>query len=144
MRDGGHPAAPPAASAAGPSRDGLLATLDQQSEGGPRVRAEDITAVRNMFSEFQEIDLFQGGGSGWLVLAASMNVHVYPVLRRAQSNDLDAVYAAGLRTLSLAGKVKSSRAVEAVVDLQKRMQPFGTHRPVADFTERARAVTTAA
>lgn len=331
-------AAPFAAVAAvGPSRDWLLNTLDQQPDVGPRVRLEDVTAVRNMFSEFQRMDIFQGGGSGRLLLAAYMNIHVYPLLCRAQSDDirralceaaaeqtyllgwmaydngehgtaqryliqslrlaeesknaplgahvlagmadqatllghpeeglrlaqagrqglragpseacladlwalegralarlgdraaaahavvqseaaaervrpaseqewalfidpaylhgehantfrdlgdpvaaeeharrsidharmqqrarrgamsqaalasahlqrrdLEAAYAAGLRTLSLTGRVKSSRAVEAVVDLQRRMQPFGQHRLVADFSERARAVLAAA
>ncbi|MFE6500793.1 transcriptional regulator [Kitasatospora sp. NPDC057738] len=329
-------AAPFAAVAAtGPSRDWLLATLDQAPEPGPRVRLEDVTAVKNMFGEFQKIDIFQGGGSGRLILAAYMNVHVYPLLRRPQADDvrralceaaaeqtyllgwmaydngehgtaqryliqslrlaqesanvplgahvlagmadqatllghpeeglrlaqsgrhglrgtsaaaladlwalegralaamgdkagatnavarseaaaehihadsepewalfidpaylhgehamtlrdvgdhtgaaeharrsidharqqsrarrgalsqaalasthlqrrdLEQAHAAGLRTLSLAGKVKSSRAVEAVADLQKRMAPFGKHRLVADFTERARALTAA-
>ncbi|MGW3072387.1 transcriptional regulator [Kitasatospora sp. NPDC001132] len=329
-------AAPFAAVAAtGPSRDWLLATLDQQSEPGPRVRLEDVSAVKNMFGEFQKIDIFQGGGSGRLILAAYMNIHVYPLLRRPQDDDvrralceaaaeqtyllgwmaydngehgtaqryliqslrlaqesanvplgahvlagmadqatllghpeeglrlaqsgrhglrgasaaaladlwalegralaamgdkagathavtqseaaaehihpdseqewalfidpaylhgehamtlrdigdhagaaehakrsidharqqnrarrgalsqaalasthlqrrdLEQAHAAGLRTLSLAGKVKSSRAVEAVADLQKRMEPFGKHRLVADFTERARALTAA-
>jgi hypothetical protein len=330
-------AAPFAAVAAtGPSRDWLLATLDQAPEPGPRVRLEDVTAVKNMFGEFQKIDIFQGGGSGRLLLAAYMNIHVYPLLRRSQADDvrralceaaaeqtyllgwmaydngehglaqryliqslrlaeesknaplgahvlagmadqatllghpeeglnlarsgrhglggqsqacladlwalegralavmgdkagaskaivqseaaaghvnhaaepewalyidpaylhgehavtlrdvgdsvgaaehaklsidharmqkrarrgamsqaalasthlqrsdLEQAYAAGLRTLSLAGQVKSSRAVEAVVDLQRRMQPFGKHRLVADFAERARAVVAAA
>ncbi|MFE6050027.1 transcriptional regulator [Kitasatospora sp. NPDC056446] len=80
-------AAPFAAVAAtGPSRDWLLATLDQAPEPGPRVRLEDVTAVKNMFGEFQKIDIFQGGGSGRLVLAAYMNVHVYPLLRRPQDD----------------------------------------------------------
>nr|BFD90728.1 hypothetical protein KitaXyl93_20880 [Kitasatospora sp. Xyl93] len=329
-------AAPFAAVAAtGPSRDWLLATLDQEPEPGPRVRLEDVTAVKNMFGEFQKIDIFQGGGSGRLILAAYMNVHVYPLLRRPQDDDvrralceaaaeqtyllgwmaydngehgtaqryliqslrlaqesanvplgahvlagmadqatllghpeeglrlaqsgrhglrgssaaaladlwalegralaamgdkaaatqavaqseaaaerihpdseqewalfidpaylhgehamtlrdvgdhaaaaehaklsidharqqnrarrgalsqaalasthlqrrdLEQAHAAGLRTLSLAGKVKSSRAIEAVVDLQRRMEPFGRHRLVADFAERARTLTAA-
>lgn len=327
-------AAPFAAVAAiGPSRDWLLATLDQAPDPGPRVRLEDVTAVKNMFGAFQKMDIFQGGGSGRLLLAAYMNIHVYPLLRRQQPDDvrralceaaaeqtyllgwmaydngehgtaqryliqslrlaeesgnaplgahvlagmadqatllghpdeglrlaqsgrhglrgtsdacladlwalegralavlgdkagaaravvqseaaagrvepdgepewalfidpaylhgehamtmrdigdsaaaeeharksidharmqerarrgamsqaalasahlqrrdLEAAYAAGLRTLSLTSKVKSSRAVEAVVDLQKRMQPFGKHRLVADFNERARTLT---
>lgn len=80
-------AAPFAAVAAtGPSRDWLLATLDQQPEPGPRVRLEDVSAVRNMFSEFQRVDIFQGGGAGRLILAAYMNVHVYPLLRRPQDD----------------------------------------------------------
>ncbi|WP_443044001.1 transcriptional regulator [Streptomyces sp. NBC_00322] len=79
-------AAPFAAVAAvGPSRDWLLNTIDQQPEPGPRVRLEDVTAVRNMFGEFQKMDVLQGGGSGRLVLAAYMNQHVYPLLRRTHT-----------------------------------------------------------
>ncbi|MGW4318098.1 transcriptional regulator [Streptomyces sp. NPDC004684] len=321
----------------GPSRDWLLNVLDREPEPGPRVRLEDVTAVKNMFSTFQRMDIFQGGGSGRLALADYMNQHVYPLLRRAhdeqvrrplceaaaeqtyllgwmaydngehsiaqryliqslrlaeesrsaalgahvlagmadqatllgnpaegrrlaqagrqglakttspacladlwclearalallddkkaaahavvqserayehvdldrepdwaafidpaylhgehantfrdmgdavtaeeharrsiehaavqkrarrgamsqaalavshlQRRDLEGAYAAGLRTLKLAGQVKSSRAVEAVQDLQRRMRPFGRHRLVADFTERASELTMAA
>jgi tetratricopeptide (TPR) repeat protein len=82
-------AAPFAAVAAvGPSRDWLLDTLDQQPDPGPRVRLEDVTAVKNMFGEFQKLDIFQGGGSGRLVLAAYMNVHVFPLLRRPQDDSV--------------------------------------------------------
>lgn len=61
-----------------------------------------------------------------------------------QRRDLESAYASGLRTLSLAKQVKSSRAVEAVQDLQHRMRPFGSHRLVADFNERARELVAAA
>ncbi|SCK56788.1 hypothetical protein YW7DRAFT_05313 [Streptomyces sp. AmelKG-E11A] len=61
-----------------------------------------------------------------------------------QRRDLEAAYSAGMRTLKLSGRVKSSRAVEAVQDLQKRMRPFGRHRLVADFNERARELVAAA
>ncbi|MEU2013951.1 hypothetical protein, partial [Nocardia sp. NPDC019302] len=82
-------AAPFAAVAAiGPSRDWLLNTLDQLLDQRQRVRLEDVAAVRNMFSTFQEMDVFQGGGSGRLVLAAYMNEHVYPLLRRTHSEDV--------------------------------------------------------
>ncbi|MEU7763577.1 hypothetical protein AB0B25_00405 [Nocardia sp. NPDC049190] len=82
-------AAPFAAVAAiGPSRDWLLNTLDQLSEERQRVRLEDVTAVKNMFSTFQEMDIFHGGGSGRLVLAAYMNEHVYPLLRRTYTEDV--------------------------------------------------------
>ncbi|QCX77682.1 Protein involved in sporulation [Streptomyces sp. YIM 121038] len=67
----------------GPSRDWLVATLDQEPEPGPRVRLEDVSAVKNMFSTFQKMDVLQGGGSGRLVLAEYMNQHVYPLLRRS-------------------------------------------------------------
>ncbi|MBQ0829334.1 transcriptional regulator [Streptomyces sp. RG38] len=70
----------------GPSRDWLLNTLDQTPEPGPRVRLEDVTAVRNMFGTFQRMDVLQGGGSGRLVLAEYMNQHVYPLLRRSHED----------------------------------------------------------
>ncbi|MFG3409399.1 transcriptional regulator [Streptomyces sp. NPDC048142] len=80
-------AAPFAAVAAvGPSRDWLLNTIDQHPDPGPRVRLEDVTAVKNMFGEFQKMDVLQGGGSGRLILAEYMNQHVYPLLRRAHSD----------------------------------------------------------
>ncbi|MFE4333966.1 transcriptional regulator [Streptomyces sp. NPDC056831] len=69
----------------GPSRDWLLNTLDQEPEPGPRVCIEDVLAVKNMFSTFQRMDIFQGGGSGRLVLADYMNQHVYPLLSRTHS-----------------------------------------------------------
>lgn len=72
----------------GPSRDWLLNTLDQEPEPGPRVRLEDVTAVKNMFGTFQKMDIFQGGGSGRLVLAEYMNQHVYPLLRRSHDDDV--------------------------------------------------------
>ncbi|MHA7958073.1 transcriptional regulator [Streptomyces sp. L500] len=72
----------------GPSRDWLLNTLDQGTGPGPRVRLEDVSAVKNMFTTFQRMDIFQGGGSGRLVLAEYMNQHVYPLLRRARAEDV--------------------------------------------------------
>ncbi|MGW7618829.1 transcriptional regulator [Streptomyces antimycoticus] len=72
----------------GPSRDWLLSTLDQQPKPGPRVRLEDVSAVRNMFGVFQQMDIFQGGGSGRLTLAAYMNAHVFPLLRRTHTEQV--------------------------------------------------------
>ncbi|MGW2665926.1 hypothetical protein ACWCW7_33665 [Nocardia tengchongensis] len=70
-----------------PSRDWLLNTLDQLPEPGRRVQLEDVAAVKNMFSHFQQMDIFQGGGSGRLVLAAYMNEHVYPLLRGTHTEE---------------------------------------------------------
>ncbi|WP_329133631.1 transcriptional regulator [Streptomyces sp. NBC_01476] len=82
-------AAPFAAVAAvGPSRDWLLNTLDQQPDPGPRVRLEDVVAVRNMFGEFQRMDVLQGGGTGRLILAEYMNQHVFPLLRRTYTDEV--------------------------------------------------------
>ncbi|GAA1017256.1 hypothetical protein ACFQWA_13830 [Streptomyces thermogriseus] len=61
-----------------------------------------------------------------------------------QRRDLDSVYAAGLRTLKLAGRVKPSRAVEGGTGLAAAYAAFGRHRLVADSTERARVLVTAA
>ncbi|WP_394325095.1 transcriptional regulator [Streptomyces rimosus] len=61
-----------------------------------------------------------------------------------QRNDLDAAHAAGVRTLKLASQVKSSRCVEAVQDIQRRMVSFGKNPLVADFNERARSLVRAA
>ncbi|WP_405561932.1 transcriptional regulator [Streptomyces sp. NBC_01180] len=72
----------------GPSRDWLMNTLDQQEPVGPHVRFEDVTAVRNMFGEFQKMDVLQGGGSGRLVLAGYMTQHVYPLLRRTYTDEV--------------------------------------------------------
>jgi hypothetical protein len=82
-------AAPFAAVAAvGPSRDWLLNTLDQHPDPGPRIRLEDVVAVRNMFGEFQRMDVLQGGGTGRLVLAEYMNQHVFPLLRRTYTEEV--------------------------------------------------------
>lgn len=82
-------AAPFAAVAAvGPSRDWLLNTLDQHPDTGPRVRIEDVVAVRNMFGEFQKMDVLQGGGTGRLILAEYMNQHVFPLLRRTYTDEV--------------------------------------------------------
>ncbi|GHE58290.1 hypothetical protein GCM10018785_29360 [Streptomyces longispororuber] len=61
-----------------------------------------------------------------------------------QRDNLEAAYSAGLRTLKLSKQVKSSRCVEAVQDLQRRMNRFGNHRLVVDFKDRARELVTAA
>ncbi|MFI1012283.1 transcriptional regulator [Streptomyces sp. NPDC020965] len=60
-----------------------------------------------------------------------------------QRRDLEAAHSAGVRTLNLAQRVKSSRAVEAVADVRRRMVPFGTHPLVADFNERTRVLLAA-
>ncbi|MFJ4651057.1 hypothetical protein ACIP5Y_07265 [Nocardia sp. NPDC088792] len=71
-----------------PSRDWLLNTLDQIPGAGRKVRLEDVAAVKNMFGTFQQMDVFQGGGSGRLVLAAYMNEHVFPLLRRTHTEEV--------------------------------------------------------
>ncbi|WP_308191874.1 transcriptional regulator [Kitasatospora humi] len=76
------------AAAVGPSRDWLLSPLDRQADPSRRVHPEDVTAVRNMFGTFQEMDIFQGGGAGRTALASYTNEHVYPLLRRSSTEDV--------------------------------------------------------
>ncbi|MFJ2775902.1 transcriptional regulator [Kitasatospora sp. NPDC087315] len=60
-----------------------------------------------------------------------------------QRGDLEAAHAAGVRAIDLSRRVKSSRSVEAVQDVQRRMAPFGAHPLVADFRERTRLLLAA-
>ncbi|MEV0766230.1 hypothetical protein [Nocardia sp. NPDC050435] len=76
------------AATVGPSRDWLLNTLDQLPADRQRVHLEDVEAVRRMFTHFQEMDIFQGGGSGRLLLTAYMNAHVFPLLRRSHTEQV--------------------------------------------------------
>jgi hypothetical protein len=69
--------------------------------------------------------------------------HAALAVTHIQKRDLQAAHAAGVRTLDLARKVKSSRSVEAVRDIQQRMVAFGPHPLVADFTERTRTLLVA-
>ncbi|MFE6777252.1 transcriptional regulator [Streptomyces sp. NPDC057702] len=61
-----------------------------------------------------------------------------------QRRDLEAAHAAGLRAISLAKQVKSSRCTEAVRDLSRRMGTYGAHRLVTDYNDRARELTSRA
>ncbi|MGW4298150.1 transcriptional regulator [Streptomyces sp. NPDC004646] len=70
--------------------------------------------------------------------------HAALAVSHLQCGDLEAAHATGVRTLELARRVKSSRSVEAVQDVQRRMIPFGRHALVADFNERARQLVAAA
>ncbi|MET9294635.1 transcriptional regulator [Streptomyces sp. NPDC003077] len=69
--------------------------------------------------------------------------HASVTVSHLQRRNLEAAHAAAVRTLDLTRRVKSSRCVEAVQDLQKRMVPFGKDPLVADFNERVRSVLTA-
>lgn len=71
-----------AIAAVGPSREWLLNTLDQLPGEGQRVGLDDVSSIRSMFVEFQQMDIYQGGGSGRLLLAEYMNEHVVPLLQR--------------------------------------------------------------
>ncbi len=69
--------------------------------------------------------------------------HAALAVSHLQRRDLEKAHATGIRTVELARQVRSSRSVEAVEDVQRRMIPFGKHPLVADFTERARTLQAA-
>lgn len=60
-----------------------------------------------------------------------------------QDRDLEAAHAAGVRTIELAGRVKSSRTLDSVKELRTRMIALGSHRLVADYDIRARDLLSA-
>ncbi|MEV0190212.1 transcriptional regulator [Kitasatospora purpeofusca] len=60
-----------------------------------------------------------------------------------QLGELEAAHSAGVRALDLSRRVQSSRSVEAVQDVRRRMVPFGSHPLVADFNERTRVLLAA-
>ncbi|MCX2971153.1 MULTISPECIES: transcriptional regulator [Streptomyces] len=70
--------------------------------------------------------------------------HAALAVSHLQRRDLEAAHAAGVRTLELARQVKSSRCIDAVQDVRRRMVPFGRHPLVADYNERVRRLVTAA
>jgi len=59
-----------------------------------------------------------------------------------QERNLEAAHSAGVRTIELAGKVKSSRTLDSVKDLRTRMGAVGAHRLVADYDIRAQELLT--
>ncbi|MFD3463787.1 hypothetical protein ACFWVM_29075 [Nocardia fluminea] len=97
--------APFAASATlGPSRDWLLNTLDQLPGDRPHVHLDDVAKIRNKFAEFQQMDIFKGGGEGRLRLAKYTSDRVIPLLRRPQQDDVrSALYGAAAEQVYLLG-----------------------------------------
>jgi hypothetical protein len=61
-----------------------------------------------------------------------------------QDRNLEAAHAAGLRTIELAGRVKSSRTIDSVTDLRTRMNTVGRHALVTDYSNRTRELLDAA
>ncbi|GAB3818411.1 hypothetical protein [Micromonospora zhanjiangensis] len=67
-----------------PSRDWLLAALDEMStERGPRqVGMRQVAGMRDMFALFQEMDVMRGGGHARTALLEYMSSYVVPLLKR--------------------------------------------------------------
>lgn len=67
--------------AAGPSRDWLVATLEEAAVPHGRVGAGQVAAIRRTFSAFQDMDVMRGGGFARHRLAAFLTDTVVPLLR---------------------------------------------------------------
>ncbi|HEX5741863.1 MAG TPA: hypothetical protein VFY17_09975 [Pilimelia sp.] len=68
----------------GPSRDWLLAQLDEvAAERGPRkLGLREVAGIREMFALFQEMDVMRGGGHARTALVEYLNSYVFPLLAR--------------------------------------------------------------
>jgi hypothetical protein len=63
-----------------PSRDWLLATLDEALSARGRVSVAQVDAIRRTFRVFQELDVIRGGGYAFHRLNAYLNGSVLPLL----------------------------------------------------------------
>ncbi|MBM7812483.1 helix-turn-helix domain-containing protein [Saccharothrix algeriensis] len=72
------------AASVAPSRDWLLATLDEAGAARSKVSSEQVAAIRRTFGVFQELDVMRGGGHAREQLSAYLTSQVVPLLR---SND---------------------------------------------------------
>jgi hypothetical protein len=78
------------AALAGPSRDWLLATLEEaMTDRGPRkIGMRQVEGIREMFRLFQEMDVMRGGGHARVTLVEYMNSYVLPLVRHDHDNDV--------------------------------------------------------
>ncbi|WP_187764626.1 helix-turn-helix transcriptional regulator [Saccharopolyspora spinosa] len=67
-----------------PSRDWLLATLDEAGQTARKIGSNQVDAIRRTFGVFQELDVMRGGGHARHQLAGYFTSHLVPLLR---SND---------------------------------------------------------
>lgn len=94
-----------AAASVAPSRDWLVATLDEATDARGKVGSAQVAAIRRMFGTFQQMDVMRGGGHARKNLASYLESHVVPLLR---TNDPDtptgrALYEAAAEQLYLLG-----------------------------------------
>ncbi|MEW2386325.1 hypothetical protein AB0873_30225 [Micromonospora sp. NPDC047707] len=89
-----------------PSRDWLLATLDEvHTERGPRqVGMRQVAGIRDMFALFQEMDVMRGGGHARTALIEYMSSYVVPLLKRDHQRPVEqALYEAAAELAYLIG-----------------------------------------
>lgn len=94
------------AALAAPSRDWLLATLEEMAtDRGPRrVGMSQVAGIRDMFALFQELDVMRGGGHARTALVEYMQSYVFPLLTREHEAPVRrALYEAAAEQAYLAG-----------------------------------------
>jgi hypothetical protein len=94
------------AALAQPSRDWLLASLDQTvgAAGPRRIGRAQIDSVRHMFRLFQELDVMRGGGHARAALVEYLGSHVIPLVRREHDPEIQtALYEAASEQTYLVG-----------------------------------------
>jgi transcriptional regulator with XRE-family HTH domain len=75
-----------AAAAVAPSRDWLIATLDQAMSARGRVSTAEVDAIRHTFDTWNEIDVIKGGGRARAELSTYVTGHVLPLLETNSSD----------------------------------------------------------
>lgn len=89
-----------------PSRDWLLASLDEQhgTRGPRKVGMNQVQGIREMFRHFQEMDVMRGGGHARVALVQYMDDYVMPLLREPHPDDISrALYEAASEQCYLVG-----------------------------------------
>jgi hypothetical protein len=94
------------AALAASSRDWLISSLEAIDSGrSRRVGPDQVNAIRNTFSQFQEMDVIGGGGDDVRrMVAAYLTDHVMPIVREPQSPAIqEALYEVASEQTYLAG-----------------------------------------
>jgi hypothetical protein len=89
-----------------PSRDWLLATLDETAteRGARQISMKQVAGIREMFALFQEMDVMRGGGHARTALVEYMNSYVFPLLKRDHAATIrSALYEAAAEQAYLVG-----------------------------------------
>ena len=88
-----------------PSRDWLLATIDEATAPRGRVSPGQVEAIRQVFGVFQQLDVTRGGGHARQQLTSYFTSTVAPLLRTADATTEEgrALYEAGAEQLYLIG-----------------------------------------
>ncbi|WP_189226921.1 helix-turn-helix domain-containing protein [Saccharothrix coeruleofusca] len=93
------------AASVAPSRDWLVATLDEAGTARGKISGQQVEAIRRTFGVFQELDVMRGGGHARHQLSAYLTSQVVPLLKSNDpTNDTGrALYEAAAEQLYLLG-----------------------------------------